>query len=142
MSHSIRLGVQGIHTLRQLDVSQCLGLTDAMGERLYLSRSAMEALDISYTAVSSDVVGFLAAVRPACLMLRLPSNNKILRCTVTVGFPHLATGIPVVSNSAQRTWSADAPVAKYVSAVVDGLEFWAGEDKSSRGCAVENSLEM
>jgi hypothetical protein len=62
-----RSGAQGIRTLRQLDVSQCLGLTDAMGERLYLSRSAMESLDISYTAVSSDVVGFLAAVRAASL---------------------------------------------------------------------------
>ena len=64
-------------------MSQCLGLTDAMGERLYLSRSAMEALDISYTAVSSDVVGFLAAVRAASL----PLPPALLPCTVRIPEP-------------------------------------------------------
>jgi hypothetical protein len=54
-----------------------------MGERLYLSRSAMEALDISYTAVSSDVVGFLAAVRTtaiaaAAVTTRHPSLGVLL----------------------------------------------------------------
>jgi hypothetical protein len=50
-------------------VSQCLGLTDLVGEKLYLSMPQLEALDLSYTAISSDVVSYLAAL-PALKELR------------------------------------------------------------------------